>query len=911
MRFLILRILTHSELGMFHEYRRQGKEGSKQRALNFDWDVVDRVFPAAKDSDRIEMNLLYDTDQGVGCAQQWLKRQEKNWRLEGNCPKDRCYHFVEPGCLFAMEIDAGTVPSAGAWAVFPVDHPVTATILADGESCRLANSAMIALHDEEGARTWGVLSKARPDLFTLHQGNSFVPRPVVDTIHRLDPQLLKLNPENERTYSADSPQNLSLRQSIMAHGVQSPLRVYEDGTVEDGNRRLFNVNLLSDEGHRINDVPVIFVQHPDSVAEGVIRRINLNEAQQFTPIEQARAFQKLRAAGMNNSRIASKTPFTAMHVGNMLTLWDAGEDVHRLVEDGKISATTAVDTIRSFGVDVVFEAVSLAIKQGKSKATAFHVNSVLANRNIIAQIDQDRFDDNGEEMLIEISPIREANSGSGNTRSPSTMALLNDQLNGVQLAPNPARLVKILASVGHTLPSAVADLVDNAISADATEIAITFGRPDGGHGRWMSIADNGDGMDGARLAEAMRIGSDSEYEGNSLGKYGYGLKGASWSQAKVFTVVTKREGAPRHHLTWDVDNMDGWIAKSTPLEPWEEEVSALSGHGTVVLWKDMRPPHAMPTMRGLDPYSTEVMLLERHLALVFHRFLEGKAVGRKTVTITINEKRVEPNNPFGHPLASAYDAKTIRIPTGDEDGRVLVQAYLLPSEDEIGDYHAPDGQEVVSRAIDLIGLHGKRTETQGLFIYRHDRLIKWGGWHQMWNTNDEKTKLARVIVNFDKVLDDAFKINISKQIVQLPQQLQAEIKKVAEVARRDSQRKYRKRTPTPRPTPAAGPGSGSNRPNVPGGDVVMPTPTSSSTTTPPTPSRRIAVKPVKTEKFVWKVTRGMTGTLDVQVSELDPSLSALVQLIRDNSDAVAHLAGFLGGLDEVDAQSRLMARKSN
>ena len=53
MKFTILRLLTHSELGMFYEYRRQGKERAKQRAINFDWDVVDKVFPSAKDSDRI------------------------------------------------------------------------------------------------------------------------------------------------------------------------------------------------------------------------------------------------------------------------------------------------------------------------------------------------------------------------------------------------------------------------------------------------------------------------------------------------------------------------------------------------------------------------------------------------------------------------------------------------------------------------------------------------------------------------------------------------------------------------------------------------------------------------------------------------------------------------------------------
>lgn len=675
MRFLILRILTHSELGMFHEYRRQGKEGSKQRAINFDWDVVDRVFPAAKDHERIEMNLRYDSDNGVQQTEQWLKRQEKNWRLEGNCPKDVCYSFVAPGCLFAMEVDAGSRPAEGAWAVFPANDSVTLSILADGESSGLASSAMIALHDGEGMRTWQTLAKARPDLFT-----------------------------------------------------------------------------------------------------------------------------------------APEIP----------------------------AATPAVPSVGP---------------------------------------------------------------------------------NGVRLPPNPSRLVGILASVGHTMPSAVADLVDNSISANATNIAITFGRPDGGNGRWMSIADNGDGMDHATLAEAMRIGSEADYEANSLGKYGYGLKGASWSQAKVFTVVTKSEGGAEHHLTWDIDDMGDWFAKSEPLQPWELEAAKLASHGTVVLWEDMRPPESMPTMRGLDPYSTEVMLLERHLALVFHRFLEGKAHGRKTVTITINGNRVEPNNPFGHPMVSRYDAKTIRIPTEATDGFVQVQAFLLPTEAEITEYHKPKGTEAVRQALDQIGLHGKRNETQGLFIYRHDRLIKWGGWHQMWETNDEKTKLARVAVDFDGVLDDAFKINISKQIVQLPQQLQVEIKKLADVARKDSQRKYRKearKPPThpapPVPIPVPG-GFGEGAPKGERSGPATP-PTGGTHTTPqvssPTPPAafpRVAVREVKTDKFLWKMNKGMTGALDLQVSEMNQDLAALVRQIRADPQAVAHLAAFLGNLDETGVQTVLLAEK--
>jgi hypothetical protein len=674
MKFLILRLLTHSELGMFHEYRRLGKEGSKQRAINFDWDVVDRVFPAAKDTDIIRLQLRYQTDNGTAVADQWLKRQKKNWRLEGNCPKDKVYEFVDPGCLFVMEVDAGVAPAVGAWVVLPESDRTTQAILANAESGALAGSAMIALHDDEGSQIRALLSISRPELFS--------------------PSAATRNTQKDLTRTA-------------------------------------------------------------------------------------------------------------------------------------------------------------VVKASKS---------------------------NGR----------------------------------TQLPPDPTRLAEMLGSVGHTMPSAVADLVDNSITYDATEIEITFGRPDAGNGRWMAISDNGSGMSAERLEEAMRIGGRSDYSGNSLGKYGFGLKGASWSQTKVFTVVTKEDGQAAHHMTWDAHDMGEWEVKSDPLEAWEVKATALRKHGTVVLWKDMKPPQATSTLKGLDPYSSEIAALERHLALVFHRFIEGKAQGRKPVVIKINGNPIAANNPVGHPLARAYDLKPIKIPTECGEGRVQVQAFLLPSEEEIAAYHKADGPEAVKLALDRIGLYGKRNESQGLYIYRHGRLIKWGGWAQMWETNDEKTKLARVVVDFDKALDDAFRINISKQTVQLPQQLQAEIKKLADVARKDSQKKYR-RPALPQQPPPLSPASAGNATKAPApagtlsvGPVTGPAPNGAGAKgSPGVP--KVEVRQVKTDKFLWKVSRGLTGGVEVQISEAASDIGELAESISANPQALVRFAHFLSQLDRVDVQAKLMS----
>jgi signal transduction histidine kinase len=196
MKFTILRLLTHSELGMFHSYRRSGREGSKQRAINFDADVVGHVFPAAKNSDHVALacRCLEDA-KTVVVKEQRLKKQDKNWRLEGYCPRSPYYDFVKPGVLFAMVVDSSSSPALASWVVIPIEHPASAAIVSHNESARLGKPSMIALQEDEGAGCRQILAEHYPQLFDQDEVTRRVPgrRTVLETIDVGEPETVMVS----------------------------------------------------------------------------------------------------------------------------------------------------------------------------------------------------------------------------------------------------------------------------------------------------------------------------------------------------------------------------------------------------------------------------------------------------------------------------------------------------------------------------------------------------------------------------------------------------------------------------------------------------------------------------------------------------------------------------------------------
>lgn len=361
----------------------------------------------------------------------------------------------------------------------------------------------------------------------------------------------------------------------------------------------------------------------------------------------------------------------------------------------------------------------------------------------------------------------------------------------VTVLPSAGRLMLSLRDIGYDLPSAIADLVDNAIDANARHVAVELIAD--GEASWLRVTDDGIGMSRTRLDEAMRYGSHTDYGTRALGRFGLGLKTASLSQCRRLTVASR--GSDGGHLAvrrWDLDEVllrDSWdLEKVRPDEADPRLTDPLTHRrtGTVVLWESVdrilpkRPTPGM-TARVLGTAENDV---REHLAMVFHRFLDGEAFpGAGRLNLSLNGEPVEPWDPF----ARAEDHTTALPPQAleyqDPDGGTItvdVRPYVLPGQ------HLFSSVEAHRRA----GGPRRWNRQQGFYIYRRDRLIQAGGWNRL-RTLDEHAKLARIAIEIPLGEEERFAVDVAKMRVSIPEDLRPGLKTVAAATVSVAQERYR------------------------------------------------------------------------------------------------------------------------
>lgn len=352
----------------------------------------------------------------------------------------------------------------------------------------------------------------------------------------------------------------------------------------------------------------------------------------------------------------------------------------------------------------------------------------------------------------------------------SQVAMRGRKMEDELQVPDPF-LMESMRSVGYSLEAALADLVDNSLSAEAKNIEIYFRST--GEEPLIAVMDDGRGMDPLEARTALRLAgtNTSQKRGASdLGRFGLGLKTASLSQARVLTVVTKKAGVTTG-LQWDLDYL---LAKGTwslrvldqqeiSLVPVADSLRARES-GTLVVWGKL------DLLLG-DAQNTSTYMAERmaeaaeHLELVFHRFLGGDA-SHKPVAIAINDRPLQVIDPF-----LEKNPATQRSPLemlGPSGSQIAVQTFTLPHLSKLSEADRTRGR-----------IGARMRDSQGFYVYRNRRLIDWGSWFRL-TPKDELAKLARVRVDIPNSLDGLWGLDIKKSRAVPPDSVRRELRRLIE-----------------------------------------------------------------------------------------------------------------------------------
>lgn len=334
------------------------------------------------------------------------------------------------------------------------------------------------------------------------------------------------------------------------------------------------------------------------------------------------------------------------------------------------------------------------------------------------------------------------------------------------LPPYAPTLIESTRAIGYSLEAAAADIIDNSIAANAMNVNIYFFPVDGAY---ISILDNGSGMNEKEINMAMQYGSKNpteERDKKDLGRFGLGLKTASLSQCRCLTVISKKENKLEGRQ-WDIDHVievGDWSLIILDEEeinqfPQVEELKKYES-GTLVIWQKLDRLKAGEINFELS-LGRKIDRVRNHLSLVYHRYLMGES-GITKLKLFINGEKVKAIDPFlTNKSVQAMDDETLII----QGHKILVRPYILPHISKL-----------TSDEIKMLGGKDGLRKQQGFYVYRNKRLLVWGTWFRMMRQGD-LSKLARIRVDIPNTLDDLWTLDIKKSSALPP----AEVRKNLEI----------------------------------------------------------------------------------------------------------------------------------
>lgn len=343
--------------------------------------------------------------------------------------------------------------------------------------------------------------------------------------------------------------------------------------------------------------------------------------------------------------------------------------------------------------------------------------------------------------------------------------------------PDAGSMIETFRAIGYSIEAAIADIIDNSITAYAKNIWVDYIWH--GPSTFLSILDDGDGMNNEELIQAMRPGSKNPLlirDDDDLGRFGLGLKTASFSQTRKFTVISKRTNCEVCLWSWDIDYVNrtqSWdIIKYCPEEiNYTEKMQQLNS-GTCVIWWDL---DRITKDTKEDSEDSKKKFLETmegvksHLSMVFHRFIEDG------VNIFFQGRKIEPWDPFMIGFNGLQPKPEVKF-QGDQ---INIKGFVLPHRSKLSSDEYNYGK----------GPKNSWTEQQGFYVYRSKRLLVAGDWLGMFK-KEVHYDLCRIRIDLPNNVDEDWQIDIKKSIARPPLKYKDQIKSVAKEVRTQAHEVY-------------------------------------------------------------------------------------------------------------------------
>lgn len=346
------------------------------------------------------------------------------------------------------------------------------------------------------------------------------------------------------------------------------------------------------------------------------------------------------------------------------------------------------------------------------------------------------------------------------------------------LTPYALTMINSMRAMGYSFESALADIVDNSVAAEASRIEIICPTADDAE-PYICILDNGHGMSRDKLIESMRYACrnpDNERAKGDLGRFGLGMKTASLSQCRRLTVVSKTSEEVTGTV-WDlnvIQKTEDWSLVLLSEEecrrvPRFESLNVFES-GTLVVWEDFdRLNLGVDAVHALMDI---VSLGAEHLSLIFHRFITGDD-DLPEINISVNGTSLQAKDPFGESFrrgASRMPEEFITVKEFPQEP-IVVTGYTLPHQNLMSE----------SECRSLGVRDGSRTwgDDQGFYVYRGGRLIYWGGWLRL-RQKAQLAKLCRVKVDVPNCMDHLWELDIKKSKATPPRTVREHLSRLLE-----------------------------------------------------------------------------------------------------------------------------------